>query len=81
MALTTNPYLAHPFNPKHDHEGDDEDPDGYRKLLIPIGRNHYQDNMKIPDSEEDRTGNVDSDDDVQHDRSGKWGPTLRCPIY
>lgn len=70
MALTTNPYLNWLYDPDLDHDGDDEDPNGFPNLSTPVGRRHYREGMEISDSEDDRAGTADSDDEVLCDRSG-----------
>lgn len=72
MALIINPYPESLFNPDQDHDGDDDDPKGYRNVSTPVDHHHhYQEGTEIPDSEEERTKDVDSDDDVLCDQSGK----------
>lgn len=71
MALIINPYPESLFNPDQDHDGDEDDPNGYRNVSTPVDRHHYREGTEIPDSEEERTQDVDSDDDVLCDQSGK----------
>ena len=71
MALTINSGHKLLFNPEQDYDGDDVDSNGYRNVSIFVDRHHYQEGTEIPDSEEERTKDVDSDDDVLCDQSGK----------
>lgn len=71
MALTVNSHHNSLYDPDLDHDGDDEDPNGFPNLSTLVGRRHYSESMKISDSEDDRAGTADSNDEVLCDQSGE----------
>jgi len=81
MALTINSCHKLLFNPEQAYDGDDVDSNGYRNVSIFVDRHHYQEGTEISDSEEERTKDMDSDDDVLCVLTGKRALLSSRPIY
>lgn len=61
MALVVNPYLTSTFTNPNLNNDDDEDPKGHRKRRFSTGRDHYKEEVEIPDSEDERIDGEDRD--------------------
>jgi len=57
------------------------DSNGYRNVSIFVDRHHYQEGTEISDSEEERTKDMDSDDDFLCVLTGKRALLSSRPIY